>query len=141
MTRYAFVISSTANRQRVQRAVAQAPFGTRVELKASQRSLPQNSRMWAMLSDIAMQKEHAGRKWTPDQWKAIFISALGKEMQFMPALDGDGFIAYGHSSSDLSKEEMSNMIELMLSWGAENGVEFHDNDSDPAPDTEASKAA
>lgn len=126
MTRYAFVINSTAVRDRVQKAIAQAPFGTRVELKASKRSLPQNSRMWAMLSDIAMQKEHAGKKWTPDQWKVLFMSAVGRELQFIPALDGSAFIPYGNHSSDLSKEEMSNMIELMMQWGAENGVEFHD---------------
>lgn len=126
MTRYAFVVNSTADRQRVAKAIAQCPFGTRVELKASKRSLPQNSRLWAMLSDIATQKEHAGRKWTPDQWKCLFMKAVGREMQFIPSLEGEGFIPYGNHSSDLSKEEMSNMIELMLSWGAENGVVFHD---------------
>lgn len=124
MTRYAFLINSTAVRDRVQKAIAQAPFGTRVELKASKRSLPQNAKMWSMLSEIAIQKEHAGKKWTPDQWKCLFMKAVGRELQFMPALDGTGFIPYGNHSSDLSKEEMSNMIELMHQWGAENGVEF-----------------
>lgn len=126
MTRYAFIINSTAVRERVQKAIAQAPFGTRVELKASKRSLPQNAKMWTMLSEIALQKEHAGKKWTPDQWKVLFMSAVGRELQFIPSLDGAAFIPYGNHSSDLSKEEMSNMIELMLQWGAENGVEFAD---------------
>ena len=57
MTRYAFVINSTAARDRARNVIAQCPFGTRIELKASKRSLPQNSRLWAMLSDVAMQTE------------------------------------------------------------------------------------
>ena len=42
--------------------------------------------------------------------------------------EGESFIPIGQSSSDLSKEEMSDLIELMLSWGAQNGVVFHDPD-------------
>lgn len=125
MTRYAFLINSTAVRDRVQKAIAQAPFGTRVELKASKRSLPQNSRLWAMLSDIAMQKEHNGRKYPPDVWKVLMMSACGRELQFIPALDGTGFIPYGNHSSDLSKQEMSDLIEFMTAWGTENGIVFH----------------
>lgn len=137
MTRYAFVINSTADRQRVSSAIAQCPFGTRVEMKAAKRSLPQNSRLWAMLSDIATQKEHNGRKYTPDQWKVLFMSACGREMQFIPALDGTGFIPYGNHSSDLSKEEMSALIDFMHAWGAENGVIFHDDQSAPSPEKAA----
>lgn len=78
--------------------------------------------MWAMLTDIASQKEHCGRRYSPDDWKVIFLHALGKETRFVPALDGQGFIPIGQSSSDLGKGEMSNMIELIASWGAENDV-------------------
>lgn len=139
MTRYAFVIHSTADRSRVSRAVAQAPYGTRIELKASKRSLPQNDRMWAMLSDIAMQKEHGGRKYTPDIWKCLFMSAAGRELQFIPALDGQGLIPYGNHSSDLTKEEMSGLIEFIFKWGAENDVKFHD-DKDAEPLTQLASA-
>lgn len=82
--------------------------------------------MWAMLTDIASQKEHAGRKYTPDQWKVLFMHACGREVQFIPALDNSTFIPWGQSSSDLSKEEMTNLIEFMFAWGAENSVTFHD---------------
>ena len=82
--------------------------------------------MWAMLTDISLQKEHNGRRYTPDQWKVIFLHACGRETQFIPALEGGGFIPWGMSSRDLSKEEMSNLIEFMMAWGTENGVTFHD---------------
>jgi hypothetical protein len=126
MTRYFFTLNSIQDRARVSNAVARAPHGTRVEIKADKRTLPQNERMWAMLTDIATQKEHNGRKYTPDQWKVLFMHACGRETQFIPALDGAGFIPWGQSSSDLSKKEMTDLIEFMLSWGAEHGVTFND---------------
>ena len=106
--------------------IDESPLGTRVEFKGPRRTLPQNDRMWAMLTDIAMQKEHCGRRYSPDQWKAIFMHACGRELQFIPTLEGDGIIPWGLSSSDLSKEEMSNLIAFMEAWGAQSGVVFHD---------------
>ena len=127
MTRYVIVLNSEADRAKAARYINAAPAGTRIELKAARRSLPQNDRMWAMLTDIATQKDHNGRKYTPDQWKVLFMSACGREVQFIPSLDGKTFLPWGQSSSDLSKEEMSNLIEFMFAWGAEHGVIFHDS--------------
>jgi len=124
LTRYLFTLPH--DRRKAMQAVVDAPEGTRVELKGAKRSLDQNSRMWAMLTDVATQKDHHGRKYTPDQWKTIFMHACGKEMQFIPSLDGSTFIPWGNRSSDLSKDEMSNLIDFMAAWGAENGVTFHD---------------
>jgi hypothetical protein len=126
MSRALVVILSKADRERVASWAVKAPTGTRVEFKDAKRTLPQNDRMWAMLTDIAQQKEHCGRKYTPNQWKVLFLHACGREVQFIPALDGSTFIPWGHSSSDLSKQEMTNLIEFLFSWGAENGVVFHD---------------
>lgn len=126
MTRYLVHINSDLDRARAIGFIRQAPAGTRVELKAAKRTLPQNDRFWAMLSDVATQKEHNGRKYTPDQWKIIFMAAIGREVQFIPSLDGKSFIPWGQSSSDLTKKEMSDLIEFMLAWGAEQGVVFHD---------------
>jgi hypothetical protein len=105
-----------------------APEKTRVDFKAPKRTLPQNSRLWAMLTDIAQQATHMGRKYTPDQWKVLFMHACGREVQFLPSLDGSTFIPWGQSSSDLSKEEMAQLIEFMFAWGAEHGIVFQERD-------------
>ncbi len=126
MSRHVLTLYGAADRARAMRYINAAPFGTRIELKAAKRTLPQNDRMWAMLTDIARQKTHCGRKYTPDEWKVLFMHACGREMQFVPALNGTGFMPLGYRSSDLAKAEMSDLIEFMLAWGAENGVEFHD---------------
>lgn len=126
MSRAVIVVNGSADRNRAAAWSMKAPAGTRIEFKAAKRSLEQNARMWAMLTDIATQKEHAGRRYTPDQWKVIFMHACGREVQFIPSLDGATFIPWGQSSSDLSKQEMTDLIEFMFAWGAENGVVFHD---------------
>ena len=126
MNRAVIAIVSNSDRSRVAKWATQAPIGTRVEFKQVKRSLPQNDRMWAMLTDVATQKTHAGRKYTPDQWKVLFMHACGREVQFIPALDNSTFIPWGQSSSDLSRQEMTDLIEFIFSWGAENGVVFHD---------------
>ena len=126
MSRALIVVHGAADRERATKWAQQAPAGTRIEFKATKRTLDQNSRMWAMLTDVAAQKEHAGRKYTPDQWKVLFMHACGREVQFIPSLDGSTFIPWGNRSSDLSKAEMSELIEFMFAWGAENSVVFHD---------------
>lgn len=126
MSRALITLSSQIDRARAVRWVTNAPHGTRLEFKQSKRSLPQNARMWAMLTDIASQKMHCGRRYTVEEWKVLFMHACGRETQFVPALNGNGFLPLGYRSSDLSKQEMSDLIEFMFAWGAENGVVFHD---------------
>lgn len=126
MSRHLITLWNASDRKRAHQYIEQAPDMTRVEFKAAKRTLPQNDRMWAMLTDIAAQKDHHGRKYTPDAWKLIFMSAIGHEIQFIPSLDGKAFIPGGQSSSDLSKQEMTDLIEFMAAWGAENSVTFHD---------------
>lgn len=101
-------------------------MNTRVEWRASKRTIPQNARFFAMLTDVAQQVEHAGRKYSVDEWKVLFMHACGKEMDFVPSLTGTGFLPLGYRSSDLSKDEMSELMDFMASWGAENGVTFRD---------------
>jgi NinB protein len=132
MSRALIVVGGTGDRERAAKWAQKAPAGTRIEFKAPRRSLPQNDRMWAMLTDVAAQKEHCGRKYTPDQWKVLFMHACGREVQFLPSLDGSTFIPWGQSSSDLSRQEMSELIDCIAAWGAENGVAFHDPQEDAA---------
>lgn len=126
MSRALIVLNGIADRNKAAKWAHQAAPGTRVEFKATKRTLPQNDRMWAMLTDVAQQCQHNGRRYTPDQWKVLFMHACGREVQFIPALDGSTFIPWGQSSSDLSVGEMTDLIEFIFAWGAEHGVVFQD---------------
>jgi hypothetical protein len=109
--------------------------GARIEFKAPKRTLDQNSLLWAALTDVAQQVDHMGQRYSPDEWKILFMHACGREVRFLPGLDGKTFVPWGQSSSDLSKQEMTDLIEFIFSWGAEHGVTFND------PNPQSSEAA
>lgn len=126
MSRVTVLLTGQEPRQRVCRWVMKAPVNTRVELKECKRSVPQNDRFWASLTDIARQVDWHGLRLSADDWKLIFMDAMNQEMRLVPNLNGTGFINLGRSSSDLSKQEMSDLLELMYEFGARYGVEFND---------------
>lgn len=126
MGRALIVLNSPVDRRKATEWIARAPVGTRVTFAASKRSIPQNDRMWAMLTDVASQLPWHGVKLQPNDWKLLFLDALKRELRVAPNLDGTGFVNLGRSSSDLSKEEMTGLIELVFEFGARHGVEFHD---------------
>lgn len=126
MSRALIILDSNYQRQRAAGWVAKAPPGTRVEFKEAKRSTEQNARMWAMLTDVAGQVTYHGLRLSPDDWKLIFLDALKREVRMVPNLDGNGFVSLGRSSSDLSKSEMSDLLEIIAAFGANHGVVFHD---------------
>ena len=126
MGRALLVINTAADRQKACAWAMKAPWGTRVEWKASKRTLPQNDRLWAMLTDVAAHQKSKGRDYTTEEWKLLFMHAWGREVRFLPGLDNKSVVPIGQSSSDLSKEEMTDLIEFIFAWGAENGVVFND---------------
>lgn len=129
MTRALLVLHSPEMRARAVHWVAKAPPETRVTFQAPKRSLPQNDRMWAMLTEVAAQLPWHGIKLSADDWKLIFLDALKRELRMVPNIDGSGFVNLGRSSSDLSKGEMADLITLIEAFGASHGVVFHDPES------------
>ncbi len=111
-------------------AVARAYFdravqlGWRMEVKEPKRSDAQNDRMWEMLGRISKRMTLNGQKFSPDQWKCVFLQAMGRQVQVLPALDGQSWFPAGFRSSDLSVQEMSDMQTFMEAWAAEQGVDI-----------------
>lgn len=127
MGRALLVINNNADRARAINWVDRAPAGTRLTFQGPRRSIPQNDRLWAMLTDIATQKHWHGVRLGPADWKALFMSALNRELRLAPNLDGTGFVNLGSSSSALSKAEFSELFEVIQAWGAREGVVFADS--------------
>lgn len=133
MGRALLVLRSDLIRERAATWCHKAVPGTRVEFRGPKRTLPQNDRFWAMLTDVARQVPWHGLKLTPDDWKLIFLDALKREVRPVPNLDGTGFVDLGRSSSNLSKEEMRDLMELIAAFGANHGVVFHDDAKEMIP--------
>lgn len=127
MTRHLLPLRSDAEKRRAQDWLSRAPTGKgwRVAFLPPVRRDTQSAYMWALLDDIAAQMEWAGKKRSADDWKALFSASL-RGQELVPNLDNDGFVAFGARTSEFSPEEMSDMIELIRSWGAGHGVTFTD---------------
>lgn len=116
------VIDSQYRRDLAHRLVAAAPVGAVMTISPAKRTSDQNARFWAMLSDISRAKPE-GRVHTPEAWKALFMHALGHSVRFEMGLNGEPF-PVGFRSSQLTKAQMSDLMEFMSAWAAERGVIF-----------------
>lgn len=93
-----------------------------ITVKRATRTMAQNSRLWAMLTDISRQVDWHGQKLHQDEWKDVFTAAL-KRQKVVPGIDG-GFVVIGARTSKMTKTEMSELQELMAAFGAEHKVHF-----------------
>lgn len=87
--------------------------------------------MWVLLTKLSLSLPWGGARQTPDTWKLLFLDNLRRELASEPALlpalgDSGGLVNVGTSSSDLTKDEMTMLIELILKFGAEHDVVFDD---------------
>lgn len=119
-----FILDTREKRALVTRAVAELPKFSRVEIKGPKRTIPQNDRMWAMLTDFAEQAEWAGKKRTTLEWKDLFTGAVkvaGGNVEAVPGLEG-GIMLLGLHTSDMSVAEMGDLMTYMESKAVEFGV-------------------
>lgn len=124
-----YILNHAEARRRAIQAIQDAQDGFAVTISEPTRSLDQNARLWASLSDVSQQVEWYGKKLSPEDWKNVFTASL-KKMEVVPNLDGTGFVALGQSTSRMSKRELSDLLELVYAFGAEKGVVFGDMQHD-----------
>lgn len=116
------ILSTRAARMRAHALLDAAPEGCVLNIRLPNRTTDQNSLFWALLSDVSRSKP-GGRSMTPERWKAAFMQSHGHQVQFENDLEGRPF-PIGHSSSRLTKAQMTELIEFILAWGTENGVQW-----------------
>jgi hypothetical protein len=101
-----------------------------VRLGRERRSLESNAKLWAMLNDVSKQVKWYSQTLSSEDWKHVF-SAACLQMRTVPGIDG-GVVVLGQSTSKMNKRQFADLIELIFSFGAENGVRW----SDPALEQE-----
>jgi hypothetical protein len=131
MTRALLILSSPAIRARAIDWIGRLPPNTRVEFKAPRRSLDQNSLLWLRLSCIASQVDWYGSKLSPEDWKDVFTASL-RRARVVPGLDPGTYVPLGMRTSDMSKEEMGLLLDLIDAFAAQHGVVFHDGAEEAA---------
>lgn len=93
-----------------------------VTVRKEKRTTEQNKKLWATLGEIARQVEWYGQKLTAEDWKHILSASL-KQQRAVPGING-GFVVLGLSTKEMTKAEMSELLELAMAFGAEHNVIF-----------------
>lgn len=100
-----------------------------LEVRPETRSDQQNRLLHALFADIARQAEWAGKKRTPEQWKVLFVSghavATKQGSDMVPGLEGE-YLNLRESTARMSKARMASLLEYVMAWAVENGIELQD---------------
>ncbi|MCF7536173.1 recombination protein NinB [Pseudomonas petrae] len=98
----------------------------KIVIKDLDRSSDQNRLLHAMLTDIANQVEHAGKKWDVLIWKRLLTAAwlreAGENPQFVPSLDGRGVDVIYERTSKLTVKQCASLLEWITAFAAEHQV-------------------
>lgn len=99
----------------------------RVTVGEPKRSHEQNDRMWAMLTEVSEQLEWPVdgrmRKLSAEEWKDVLTAGLKREQKVAQGIDG-GFVILGQRTSQMTKRELSDLMELIAAFGVEHDVQF-----------------
>lgn len=98
-----------------------APDNCVVHFKENTRTLEQNARLWAMLTEVSEQVIWYGAKLSPDDWKDVFSASLRKA-RVVPTIDGDGFVPLGMRTSQMTKAEFGALMDLIEAFAAQQSV-------------------
>lgn len=124
MTRHVFKLRTEAGRDQLRAWADRCPVGWEVEFREATRTSEQNDKLWPMLRDLSKQVDWYGNVLTEEEWKDVMTAAL-KRQKVVPGIDG-GFVAIGTSTRNMTKQEFSDLVELIYKFGAEQGVRWTD---------------
>lgn len=119
-----YILAHAEARRRALTAVAEAPAGYVVNVDPPKRSLEQNAALHALLTEIAERCDWMGQRWDVEDWKrlltAAWLRARGGRPVMVPALDGEGFDVLYRRTSQMSKAEVSELLDYVQAWAAEH---------------------
>ena len=100
-----------------------------LEVRPETRSDRQNRLLHALFGDVARQAEWLGKKRTPEEWKLLFVSghavATKQGADLVPGLEGE-FLNLRESTARMGKARMASLLDYVLSWAIEHGVELRE---------------
>lgn len=100
-----------------------------LESLSPKRSIEQNAKMWAVLTDISRHVDWPVdgkmQRLEPEDWKDILSAGLKKTQRIAQGIDG-GFVMLGQRTSRMRVSEMIELIELAQAFGSSHGVVWGD---------------
>jgi len=136
MEKATFLLRSDNIRKNCISAIQQLPANPDkplvVTISEPTRSLEQNAKLHAMLSDISRQAVFMGKKRSVEFWKGLFVSgwqiATGQNPEIVPGLEGE-FINIRESTARMSVKKLSGVIEYVDAYCAMNSIKLSAGES------------
>jgi len=101
-------------------AVNNAPDGSILEIRESNRTLSQNRFYWELLRTVELQLKPEGRKYNAEVWHEYFKARyLIPKMMELP---NGKLKEVERTTTDLSKKEFSDYIEQVMAFASEHGA-------------------
>jgi hypothetical protein len=125
LARATIIIRGPADRSLIAKWAANVAEGTIVEFKSARRSVDQNALLWARLGEISRGVVWYGQKLSAEDWKDVLTASLRKA-RVVPGLDAGSFVPLGMRTSDMTKEEMTALLDLIDAFAAEQGITFEE---------------
>lgn len=125
MSRAVVQIKSDADRSQITTWTRNVPIGTTVEFRAPRRSLDQNALMWSLLGQISKEVIWYGQRLSSEDWKDVLTASL-RQARVVPGIDAGTFVPLGMRTSQMTKQELADLIELIYAFGAEKEVKFRE---------------
>lgn len=128
MERRVYRLGSETHRQFIGSLVVALPAGYIVTIDPPRRSLEQNKRLHAMLSDIAASGfEWGGCRRTVDELKVLFVSAhaieTGRAQEVVQGFESEP-VALRESTATMSKERLGSLMDYIEAWCANHGIKL-----------------
>lgn len=125
MSRALVQIKADAERNLIATWARNVPIGTTVEFRAPRRSNDQNALMWSLLAQVSRHVVWYGQKLSSEDWKDVLTASL-RRTRVVPGIDAGTFVPLGMRTSQMTKQELADLIELIYAFGAERGVPFRE---------------
>lgn len=103
-----------------------------VTVKTETRSSAQNNLMWQRLGELAAGVDWYGQKLNAEEWKDVLSASL-REQKVVPGINRGQFVILGQRTSKMTIAEMTEMLDCISAFGAEQGVTFSDETYAPEP--------
>ena len=132
MGRHTIQLNTPNRRLEAHALVDRAPETAFVTFTRNKRTIPQNSKLWALLSRIATAVEWHGRKWDAYAWKDFFCDMLS-DHEYMPGATGTP-VRLSRSTSSMDKATCADLITLIVAFADRYGIDLGEpTEGDTAP--------
>jgi len=123
--RHTIFLDTDIARAKAKRWIDSAPKNWFVTFEEETRSLLQNNKVHAMLTDIARHFNwiYAGEKRTLLCWKRVmvnqFYQMINVDSEIVPSWDGKRVVIVNDTTSDMGKKRMAAFVEYLYALGAD----------------------